>query len=70
MTIFDSIKYPLSDPPTSKELYDLPEKIIDKWIEVCGSIHAGRSSTRRFRDYPPAVATLRKIIAEYEDDNI
>ena len=30
MTILDSIKYPISDPPTEKELEVLPEDIFDK----------------------------------------
>jgi hypothetical protein len=34
MTIFDSIKYPVSDPPTGKELTNLPSAIYNKWMEL------------------------------------
>jgi hypothetical protein len=33
MTVFDSIRYPISNPPTEKELGDLPAELYDKWIE-------------------------------------
>jgi len=32
MTIFDSIKYPISDPPTEEELTNLPKELYDKWL--------------------------------------
>ena len=32
MTIFDSIKYPISDPPTEEELTNLPKELYDRWV--------------------------------------
>lgn len=43
MTIFDSIKYPIPDVPTSDEIWDLPDYILLAWQERVGngmSIHA------------------------------
>jgi hypothetical protein len=34
MTIFDSIKYPISNPPTSEDLRNLPPDIYNKWLEL------------------------------------
>ena len=31
MSLFDVIRYPISDPPTAEELYNLPEKIFSDW---------------------------------------
>jgi hypothetical protein len=32
MTIFDSIKYPISEYPTAEELEALPDELYKKWI--------------------------------------
>lgn len=32
MTIFDVIRYPISNPPTDDELFLLPENIYNKWL--------------------------------------
>ena len=32
MSLFDAIKYPISDKPTVEQLAALPEKIFNKWI--------------------------------------
>ena len=34
MTIFDVIRYPISDFPTEAELEALPKDLYDKWIET------------------------------------
>jgi hypothetical protein len=54
MTIFDSIKYPVSDNMMSlNEIPGLPDEIKDYWVK---SSHRGGH------------AALRKLIAEYNTD--
>jgi hypothetical protein len=36
MTIFDSIKYPISDPPTEEQLAALPGEVYNEWAEELG----------------------------------
>ena len=36
MTLFSSIKYPISNPPTQAELDALPEKIYKSWLRSMG----------------------------------
>lgn len=37
MSLFDIIKYPISDHPTIDELWDLPEHIQTKWQRRVGN---------------------------------
>ncbi len=82
MTIFDAIRYPVSDRVTYDELRNIPEPIIEKWLISADAsqlyLYGPRQNVRgymslsdRIRITPAyakeAVALLRKIIAEYED---
>lgn len=79
MSLFDVLRYPISDHPTVEELEALPNKIYKKWIleETSGmgwiippAAAAGlisRSETEA--DRIKVVSRLRKLIFEYEPDN-
>ena len=81
MTIFDSIRYPISDLPTEEELAAIPRRIYYRWIKKMWkyklsqcppSLVAEWASNRR--DMPTtteALSVLRKLIQEYEpNDNL
>jgi len=34
MTIFDAIRYPISDPPTEEEIANLPPELFHRWATV------------------------------------
>lgn len=36
MTIFDTLRYPNSDPPTEEQLRALPIELYEKWIHQSG----------------------------------
>ena len=36
MSLFDVIKYPVSDPPTVEELTNLPIELLLKWLDLSG----------------------------------
>ena len=63
MTIFDSIKYPISDPPTLEELRAVPESIYRAW-EVYNGWNLG------MKTYNEKIKLLRKFILEYDSDNL
>jgi len=42
MTIFDTIKYPISIPPTVEELESLPAAVISTWIEKSNFLEKDR----------------------------
>ena len=63
MTIFDAIKYPISDNPTSGEEYDsLPEHFHVIW--------RNRLDPYFSKYHNVNLKILRKIILEYDNDNI
>lgn len=74
MTIFDVIKYPISDCPTKEELEALPVAVYAKWLLVVGT--SGRLTPdivsifySDFCEYTQGkrdIMILRKIIKEYE----
>jgi hypothetical protein len=50
MTIFDSLKYPVSDKPTLRELLNVPPDIFADWVKKCygvnelnGELHSPQS---------------------------
>jgi len=84
MSLFDVIRYPISDVPTLEELEAIPDEIFNQWTFVKESglaIHRSRrviwyliSSNHRFRQLrgehfdPHRAEALRKIIREYNDN--
>ena len=34
MTIFDTIRYPISDPPTEEEIANLPPELFHRWAST------------------------------------
>ena len=70
MSLFDVIKYPISDPPRIQELKALPDHIIAKWmykIRWESSVHALFNSVTNRYDYDidhPRIIILRKIIKD------
>ena len=77
MTIFDSIRYPISDLPTVKELEVLPSDLFNQWVESTEWNHPDRRKTPfligTWYALTPAlkmadvkeVKLLRKMILEY-----
>lgn len=74
MSLFDSIKYPISCPPTEEELSAIPEELYRKWLQMCGygwvSSPYAMTALYRFDPFVEDVQLLRKMILEYEDDNV
>ena len=73
MTIFDSIKYPISFPPTLEELDNIPIDIIELWktkYRFTNYSNAGIISFVELFDAPgeQEILALRKMIMEYDDD--
>jgi len=73
MTIFDSIKYPISFPPTLEELDNIPIDIIELWktkYRFTTHSNAGIISFVELFDSPgeQEILALRKMIMEYDDD--
>lgn len=80
MTIFDTIRYPVSDLPTLEQLEAIPESIYVEWRKF-GSFMSVRKDpkahlemmTSRWNNTTPVefegyylISYLRKLIAEYE----
>ncbi len=42
MSLFDAIKYPISDPPTLDQLFALPDNLLKDWITVNGWVNTMR----------------------------
>ena len=61
MTIFDSIKYPVSNPLTPDEAHNIPDDI---WIEYLQRLNKACDAT----EAADQVALLRKVILEHDDD--
>lgn len=71
MSLFDVIKYPISDFPTEKELLDLPHDLYDAWCVqfFCDVLNSRKSVAQFFRVTPGhtgGIILLRRMIAEYE----
>ena len=62
MTIFDSIKYPLSCPVKQGELGAVPAEIYDAWFN---KVYPGIGSSNR-PTYQEKINMLRKMIAEWD----
>ena len=70
MTIFDSLKYPISDRVTFAELNAIPDSIFRKFKEVAGyDRNAGRVYVYFSHQLYSGTHNrlLRKIIAEHEE---
>ena len=80
MTIFDTIRYPVSDLPTLEQLEAIPESIYIEWRDFGNFISVRKDPERhsemmidRWNNTTPAeferyyqINYLRKLIAEYE----
>ena len=66
MTIFDSIRYPIGDSVDMDQLTDIPDGIYEKWAlwRIENNLHYSFEKARTSKE---SLATLRKIIAEYEE---
>ena len=80
MTIFDTIRYPISDSPTRTQLEALPDEIMARW-KATRAFQQNREvkidDIVFFFSYYSShicaalyIKDLRRIIAEYENDNI
>lgn len=71
MSLFDVIKYPISNPPTEKELEALPIKIYALWLRRCGftTVHTPGAISRYYngKDCEDVLYILQKIIEEYDE---
>lgn len=70
MTIFDSIKYPISDKPTYEELETLPQAIWNDFLHRCGDSDSKLPRTIAFMflnsiQWDDRVGLLRRTILEY-----
>jgi hypothetical protein len=81
MTIFDSIKYPISNPPTLQELEALPDEMYKAWQDATGFTLSRQIAALLFQLVPAStgehspetikqIEMFRTIIAEYNNDNI
>lgn len=71
MSLFDVIKYPISDRPRVAELEALPPEIYTSWVKSCfvGYAHSPDTLAVFFRTnpgYEDIVQDLRKRIKEYD----
>jgi len=81
MTIFDALRYQISDIPTSIELVALPDELFKEWVGRTEWYHPGnRKEADRIGDWyenvlrgplsfgdKEEIALLRKMIAEWEE---
>ena len=75
MTIFDTLRYPISDRPTEEELSALPDDLYSNWLASAGisSHHKPYILSRFYIIYASAlghadIILLRKMISEYNDN--
>jgi len=81
MTIFDALRYPISDPPTAEEFRQLPPKLLASWtIKNNFNISEDPSDLEEYYAHFPGQSQfsresdlfelddLRKMIKEYDDD--
>jgi len=62
MTIFDSIRYPISYPPTQTEINSLSSGIFAAWFKKLCKVRPTHHMTDEEK-----YNILRKVIAEYEE---
>jgi len=80
MTIFDTIRYPLSEPPTFKQLKTLPRSIYDEWIrKIYGEVtvdtiqifYMATTLMQLYRTdddlYHRRMKLLRRLIKDYDN---
>ena len=75
MTIFDSIRYPISDIPTTEQLEALPPRLYYRWVDSQGRFVQNPTPEQLaafFQQNPFAAAAevkiLRAMILDYDDD--
>lgn len=76
MTIFDIIRYPISDPPTTDEFEALPIDLLTKWASTCGwnfkpppsTVSCFYANPALCRSHLNDLNLLRKMISEYNDN--
>jgi len=83
MTIFDTLRYPISIPPTVEELEALPWDLYIHWLEVehkssaieratvhriLKEIFTEQPDSQVARNMLKSLTTLRKMIAEWNED--
>ena len=71
MSLFDVIKYPISDPPTPEEINALPRDLSMKWLLSIGftPINSGFVfSAKDLSNYfgSDEIEDLRKMVLDYE----
>jgi hypothetical protein len=78
MSLFDVIRYPISDTPTKDQLDNLPIEIYKEWAFVAGWAYPADNSKppdtelvsyfyqNADHGYQCDIVNLRKLIAEYE----
>jgi hypothetical protein len=76
MTIFDVLRYTISDPPTETEFAALPAKLIEQWLPNTGWSTYGSSDTTSYylAEYYSSsmkghheLDLLRRMIREYDE---
>ena len=78
MTIFDTLRYPISDCPTEEELTALPVDLYSNWLhavdlpqsfipQITSMVYSGARVSSTIRG---DIILLRKMISEYNNDNI
>lgn len=73
MTIFDTIRYPVSDPPTVEELDNIPIEIMELWkTKYRFTTHSNVMIVAFVELFATPgeqeILALRKMIKEYDDD--
>ncbi len=79
MSLFDVIRYPISDIPTEDQLAALPEDLLDKWLDHSEflardywtftrivSFYVVRKDDNKPYKIHPEIIVLRKMIKEYD----
>lgn len=67
MTIFDSIRYPVSDH-FGEDWNHIPTKMFEAWLEkMKENSNTNTNTNTNTNHYVIGVALMRKIIAEWED---
>ncbi len=74
MSLFDVIKYPISDCPTLEELSRLPRRMIEQWAEAVKWQYIAKADIVRlvylYHDEEAVhsdIIILRKLIKEYDE---
>jgi hypothetical protein len=72
MSIFDVIKYPISEPPTKEELEALPDDLYNYWcVREFGYSYSRNTIHRYLSGYNPSnvimIKQLRQMIEDYDE---